>query len=64
MKNPPHYPLALDEAVNHVGDGVAAVLARSEPEARDALDVVDVDYEPLPAVIDLEDALPRRGAGP
>ena len=56
MKNPPHHPLAIGTA-NHVGDGVAAVIARSEAEARDALDAVDVDYEPLPAVVDLEHAL-------
>ena len=56
MKNPPHYPLAIS-TVNHVGDGVAAILARSESEARDALDAVDVDYDQLPAVVDLEHAL-------
>ena len=32
-------------------------LARSDAEARDAVDAIVVDYEPLPAVIDLEDAL-------
>ena len=56
MKNPPHYPLASDK-VNYVGDGVAAVLATNETASRDALDAIDVEYEALPAVVDLEDAL-------
>jgi aerobic carbon-monoxide dehydrogenase large subunit len=56
MKNPAHYPLAITKAT-YVGDGVACVLATSDAAARDALDVIDVQYEPLPAVVDLEDAL-------
>ena len=56
MKNPAHFPLAIDKAC-YVGDGVAAVLATSESASRDALDAIDVAYEPLRAVIDLEDAL-------
>ncbi|MFM7253808.1 MAG: xanthine dehydrogenase family protein molybdopterin-binding subunit, partial [Ilumatobacteraceae bacterium] len=59
MKNPPHYPLAVGKA-NYVGDAVACVLATSETAARDAAELVDVDYEPLPAVVDLEDALSDR----
>ena len=56
MKNPPHFPLASDK-VNYVGDGVVAVLATNETASRDALDAIDVEYEPLQAVVDLEDAL-------
>ena len=56
MKNPAHYPLAIDKAC-YVGDGVAAVLATSDAAARDALDAIDVAYEPLAAVTDLEAAL-------
>lgn len=56
MKNPAHYPLAVDK-VAYVGDGVAAVLAETDAIARDALEAIIVDYEPLPAVIDLEKAL-------
>lgn len=59
MKNPPHYPVATDKA-RYVGDAVAVVVAHSNAEARDALDAVDVDYEPLEAVVDLEDALSDR----
>ncbi|MFT3854071.1 MAG: molybdopterin-dependent oxidoreductase [Ilumatobacteraceae bacterium] len=56
MKNPAHYPLATTTAC-YVGDGVACVLATSEAAARDAIEAVDVEYEPLPAVVDLEAAL-------
>ena len=56
MKNPAHFPLALYK-VCYVGDGVVAVLAHSETESRDALDAIDVAYEPLQAITDLEVAL-------
>ena len=59
MKNPAHYPLAIGQA-NYVGDGVACVLARSAEAARDAIELIEIDYEPLEAVIDLEDALSDR----
>jgi carbon-monoxide dehydrogenase large subunit len=59
MKNPPHYPLAMGK-VCYVGDGVAVVLATSNEAARDALEAIVVDYEPLDAVVDLEDALSDR----
>ena len=56
MKNPTHLPLATTKAC-YVGDGVACVLADSDAVARDALELIDVEYEPLAAVTDLEDAL-------
>ncbi|TVR22716.1 MAG: xanthine dehydrogenase family protein molybdopterin-binding subunit [Ilumatobacter sp.] len=56
MKNPAHLPLATTKAC-YVGDGVACVLADSDAVARDALELIDVEYEPLAAVTDLEDAL-------
>ncbi len=59
MKNPMHYPLAVSKAA-YVGDGVACVLATSEAAAQDALGAIDVEYEPLPAVTGLEDALSDR----
>ncbi|HEY5153599.1 MAG TPA: xanthine dehydrogenase family protein molybdopterin-binding subunit, partial [Acidimicrobiales bacterium] len=59
MLNPPHYPLATG-TVNYVGDGVVAVLAQSNAEARDALEAIVVEYDPLPAVVDLDDALSDR----
>ncbi len=59
MKNPAHYPVA-SETAHYVGDGVAVVLATSDAAARDALELIDVQYEPLPAVVDLQDALSDR----
>ena len=56
MKNPAHYPVALSKAC-YVGDAVAVVLATSEAAAQDAVGAIDVQYEPLQPVIDLEDAL-------
>ena len=46
-----HYPLSVDR-VRHVGEAVAAVIARAEGVAVDAADDVAVDWEPLPAVSD------------
>jgi aerobic carbon-monoxide dehydrogenase large subunit len=59
MKNPTHYPIAVSKA-SYVGDGVACVLATSDAIARDALEAINVTYEPLPAVVGLEDALSDR----
>ena len=44
-------PLAQEKA-RYVGDPVAVVVAESRYVAEDALDLVEVDYEPLPAVVD------------
>lgn len=51
----------FDRTVRFVGDEVAAVAAESEEAAEDALALIDVAYEPLPFVLDLEAAL-RPGA--
>ena len=59
MKNPTHYPLAVHTA-HYSGDGVAVVLAESDAIARDAIEAIDVQYEPLEAVTDLEDASSDR----
>jgi carbon-monoxide dehydrogenase large subunit len=56
IKIPDHSPLARGE-VNHVGDGVAVVVATDAATARDALDLIEVDYDELPAVVDVEAAL-------
>ncbi len=55
MVNPPHFPTAVDE-VHHVGEIVAVVLADSRYGAVDAAEVVEVDYEVLPAVASIEAA--------
>jgi aerobic carbon-monoxide dehydrogenase large subunit len=59
MKNPAHYPVAVGK-VTYMGDGVACVLATSEAAARDAVEAVIVEYEALPAIIDVDDALSDR----
>ncbi|MCV9999607.1 xanthine dehydrogenase family protein molybdopterin-binding subunit [Pararhizobium sp. YC-54] len=46
----------LDDKVRFWGEGVAAVAAISEEIADEALDLIEVEYEPLPAVIEPEDA--------
>ena len=51
-----HWPLAVDKA-RYAGDGVAVVIADSRALAKDAAELVQVDYEPLPAVSDVEAAL-------
>ncbi len=56
MVHPDHPPLATDE-VRHVGDAVAVVVARDRYQAADALEAIEVDYEPLPPVLDMEEAL-------
>jgi carbon-monoxide dehydrogenase large subunit len=43
--------------VRHVGDIVAAVVAESAPQAHDAADALEVEYEPLPAVVETRRAL-------
>ena len=52
---PPHPPVAVDR-VAFAGEIVAVVVARSAAEARDAAELVDVDYEELPAALDLKEA--------
>jgi len=56
LRVPNHYVLAIDK-VCHVGQGVAAVVASDRYTARDALDLIHVEYEPLPVVSDPEMAL-------
>ncbi len=60
MVVPPHTPLAIDK-VRFQGDAVAAVVADTQANAEDALETIEVDYEPLPAVVDAE-AAAREGA--
>jgi carbon-monoxide dehydrogenase large subunit len=50
-------PILAADRVRHVGDRVAFVVAETAAQARDAAELVEVDYEPLPAVVDLEDAV-------
>ncbi|HVV12849.1 xanthine dehydrogenase family protein molybdopterin-binding subunit [Amycolatopsis sp.] len=56
MKSP-RRPILADKQVNFAGEGVAVVAARSKAEAQDALEAIEVDYEGLPVVLGLENAL-------
>lgn len=56
LKTPPYLALATDRA-RFTGDGVAAVIAETPAIARDARDLIDVSYEPLPTVTETEKAL-------
>jgi carbon-monoxide dehydrogenase large subunit len=56
LQTPPHWPLAKDKA-RYVGDPVAVVVADSRALAKDAAEMVSVDWEPLPAVTDVREAL-------
>ena len=60
MKEPPH-PVLAQGKVRHVGDQVALVVAETLLQAKDAAELIDVDYEELPAVIDIS-AAPTRSA--
>jgi len=53
---PGHPPLAVTE-VRHVGEAVAAVVARDRSSALDALEAIEVEYDMLPPVLDMEAAL-------
>ena len=57
----PFRPSLAGEKVMHVGDPVAMVVAESAEAAQDAADLVQVEYEELPAVIDLHDAMKKGG---
>ena len=56
MKPAPRPVLASDE-VRFAGEGVAVVVATARYALRDAMEMVDVDYEPLPVVVDPEKAI-------
>jgi carbon-monoxide dehydrogenase large subunit len=50
-------PALAKDRVNFVGDPVVVVVAESRAQAMDAAELVEIDYEPLGAVINMEDAL-------
>ncbi|HSW40493.1 MAG TPA: xanthine dehydrogenase family protein molybdopterin-binding subunit [Acidobacteriota bacterium] len=53
----PRIVRVLGDKVRHVGDAVALIAATSERVAEEALDLIDVEYEVLPAVFDIDAAL-------
>ena len=52
----PAHPALAQSKVNYVGDHVAIVIAESLTQARDAAELVEVNYRPLPAVASTADA--------
>ena len=53
----PPYPALVHDVARYVGDRIAMVIAETKNQAKDAAELVAVDYEPLPAVTVVEDAL-------
>ena len=56
MQEPAH-PVLAQGKVRHVGDPIAAVIADSAAEARDAAEAINVEIDELPAVIDMKEAV-------
>jgi carbon-monoxide dehydrogenase large subunit len=56
LKTTPYPPLAKG-VVRYVGDAVAVVVAESPQQAADAVELIEVDYDPLPATVDPEQAV-------
>ena len=59
--SPPHHAVAVD-VVRYAGEPVAVVVASDRYTARDAADAIVVSYDPLPAVIDPEEAMTGKPA--
>ena len=59
----PDRPIVVTDRVRHVGDSVAVVVAEDPYVAADAVEAIEVDYEPLPAVVDARETT-AEGAPP
>ena len=59
----PKHPILASGKVRHVGDPVVAVVAETLQQAKDAAELVDIEYSELPAVVDMKQAL-EGGATP
>ncbi|MDB5518605.1 MAG: carbon monoxide dehydrogenase, partial [Tardiphaga sp.] len=57
----PAYPILARDLVRHVGDAVAFVVAETVEQARDAVEAIEVNWTPLPAVIGVANAV-KKGA--
>ncbi len=63
MAEPMHPVLAVGK-VRYVGDAIAAVIAETKAQAKDAAEAIEVDYDVLPAAVTTEAALaPGAAAG-
>ena len=63
MKEPPHPILALDK-VRYVGDHVAMVVAETLEQAKNAAELVEVEYDVLPAVVSIQDVSSAKRENP
>ena len=59
IKSPPQHAIAIGRACWQ-GEPVAAVVAESRSQAEDAVQLIEADWEELPAVVDMEDALENK----
>lgn len=57
----PPYPILAKDEVRHVGDAVAFVVAETIDQARDAIEAIEVNWSPLPAVTGVVNAI-KKGA--
>jgi len=53
----PPYPVLASDTVRHVGEAIAFVVAETQQAARNASELIEIDYHPLPAVTDIAKAL-------
>ncbi|MCP4199687.1 MAG: molybdopterin-dependent oxidoreductase [Proteobacteria bacterium] len=53
----PEQPLLCDRVVNYIGDEVAAVAAVDEDTAAEAAELIEVEYEPLPPLLSMEESM-------
>jgi carbon-monoxide dehydrogenase large subunit len=56
----PSYPILARDEVRHVGDAIAFIVANTLDQARDALEAIDVDWKPLPAVVGVTQAVKKN----
>ncbi len=56
----PPRPILAGEKTMHVGEPIAMVVAKSAPAAQDAADLIDIDFEDLPAVVTLDQAIAAK----
>jgi carbon-monoxide dehydrogenase large subunit len=57
----PPYPILAKDEVRHVGDAVAFVVAETIDQARDAIEAIEINWTPLPAVVGVANAV-KKGA--
>src|SRR3954470_9869259 len=59
IKSPPQHAIAIERACSQ-GEAVAAVVAESRSQAEDAAQLIEVEWEELPVVVDMEDSLKNK----